>query len=187
MNQNQEKKFNLADIKVIIGLGNPGPKFMMTRHNIGFLIVDALVERCGVSMNKTDLMESIEVVLPNSTQKIILIKPQTFMNSSGKVIPGLLKKGIKAEHILVIHDELEKKFGALQIKFGGSHRGHNGLRSIADVIGLDFWRLRFGVDRPESHEKTDVGSYVLERYAPQEMAQLSEKIEKALQFLLSYY
>lgn len=185
MNQNQEKKFNLADIKVIIGLGNPGPKFAMTRHNIGFLIIDALADQCGVSMHKTDLMESVEAILPDSTQKIILIKPQIFMNNSGKVIPGLLKKGIKADQILVIHDELEKKFGVLQVKYGGSHRGHNGLRSIADVIGLNFWRLRFGVDRPESHEKTDVGSYVLERFLPQEITQLSEKIEKAVNVLLS--
>ena len=184
MNQNQERKFNLADIKVIIGLGNPGSKYRMTRHNIGFLIIDALVDYCGVIMNKSDLMEHGQAVLSNSEQKIILIKPQTFMNGSGKVLPSLLKKGIKVDQILVIHDELEKKFGVLQLKCGGSIRGHNGLRSIADFIGLDFWRLRFGVDRPQSHEKTDVGSYVLNSYSSEEMIQLANKIEKTVEFLL---
>ena len=93
---------------------------------------------------------------------ILLIKPQTFMNASGKVIPFLLKKGIKGENILVVHDELEMPFGKIKVKFGGSAKGHNGLRSIIDIIGKDFWRLSFGIDRPENRE--DVGQYVLSNF-----------------------
>ena len=184
MMQTQEKKFKLADIKVIIGLGNPGQKYHWTRHNIGFLILDALAAHCGIDFKKTDLMEWGEGIVPETSQKVILIKPQTFMNDSGQVISQLLKKGIKANQILVVHDELEKKFGVLQTRLGGSARGHNGLKSIADYLGLEFWRFRFGVDRPESHDKTDVGSYVLASFSPNELKELDSKIEQSLKFLL---
>ena len=116
------------NIKVIIGLGNPGTKYQRTRHNIGFLILDALAEKYNASWHTKDNREVAEIEI--NGKKIILIKPQTFMNSSGKIIPSLLKQGVKPENILVVHDELEKPFGKVELKIGGSHRGHNGLRSI---------------------------------------------------------
>ena len=96
-------------------------------------------------------------------KRIILIKPLTFMNTVGKIIPWLIKKGMTPDQILVIHDELEKPQGSIQIRFGGSARGHNGLRSIIGVIGPEFYRLRFGIGRPE--RKEDVGDWVLSNFA----------------------
>ena len=148
------------NIKAIIGLGNPGHQYRNNRHNIGFKVLDALAEQHGALWLSKPLMQVTDIQLNN--KKVILIKPQTFMNSSGQVISFLQKKGIDAENILVVHDELEKKFGSIMIRQGGSHRGHNGLRSIIGSCGQDFWRIRFGVGRPEN--KDDVSDYVLSNF-----------------------
>jgi PTH1 family peptidyl-tRNA hydrolase len=160
-------------IKAIIGLGNPGPKFRYHRHNIGFLVVDALVERAGGTWQHKDLFDLAEIQLGG--KKIYCLKPLTFMNASGKVIPFLQKQGIAPEQILVVHDELEKPFGAVSVKCGGSARGHNGLRSIIGVCGDQFYRLRFGIGRPE--RKEDVPDWVLTDFSEpkQELASLIEK------------
>jgi len=171
-----EKK--ISDIKAVIGLGNPGKKYYTTRHSIGFRILDALAQRNGVSWKEKDNMELTEINVDG--KNILLIKPQTFMNDSGKVIPFLLKKGITPENIVVVHDELEMPFGKMKIKKGGSARGHNGLRSIIDVIGKDFYRLSFGIARPEKRE--DVADYVLRDFA--EHADIVEEfIEEAVDML----
>jgi len=138
------------DIKAIIGLGNPGPKYALNRHNIGFLIVDQLADRYNVFWEYRPNMELSTVNIGG--KNVLLIKPQTFMNDSGKVVPFLQKKGIKAENILVVHDELEFPFGKVKIRQGGSARGHNGLRSIIDRCGKEFVRLRFGIGRPVTKE-----------------------------------
>lgn len=153
----QEKK----DIKALIGLGNPGPKFVHTRHNIGFKVLDALVNTYAGSWQTKNNMELAELRI--NDKKVVLIKPQTFMNNSGEVIPFLNKQGIKAENILVVHDELEVPFGKVKSKFGGSAKGHNGLRSIISYCGLDFMRLRVGIGRPEHKEM--VGDYVLQSFS----------------------
>lgn len=157
----------MSSIKVIIGLGNPGQKFHLNRHNIGFLILDALAEKYHASWSKKPDRETAEITIHDNA--ILLIKPQTFMNDSGKVIPSLAKQGIKAENILVIHDELEKPFGKVEFKTGGSHKGHNGLRSIIASCGADFHRLRFGIGRPENKE--DVADYVLSNFSRNENIQ----------------
>ena len=155
------KKITLLPITVIIGLGNPGKQYYYTRHSIGFRVVDELARKYdGIWKSKKE-MEIAEVVIHG--KKIMLVKPETFMNDSGKVIPFLRKQGINPENILVVHDELEKPFGTLAFKIGGSHRGHNGLRSIIAVCGPDFARLRFGIGRPESRD--EVGDYVLQNFA----------------------
>ena len=153
----QEKKL---DIKAIIGLGNPGPRFVAHRHNIGFMVLDALADAYSAQWQSKESMEV--ATLSVDGKKVLLIKPQTFMNASGKVIPFLSKQGIAPENILVIHDELEKPFGHISITFGGSARGHNGLRSIIERCGKDFARLRFGIGRPQ--DKAEVGNYVLSRF-----------------------
>lgn len=151
-------------IKIIIGLGNPGTKYHHTRHNIGFLVLDALAEKHHTSWQKKPDREIAEIEI--NGEKIILVKPQTFMNSSGKVIPSLLKQGITTNNLLVVHDELEKPFGKIEFKTGGSHRGHNGLRSIMEHCGADFHRLRCGIGRPENKE--DVPDYVLSNFSHHE-------------------
>ncbi len=150
----------MSQIKVIIGLGNPGKKYQFTRHNIGFRILDALAEKYNASWKAKDNYESAEIDI--NGKRILLIKPQTFMNNSGNIIPMLTKQGIKPENILVVHDELEKSFGKIEFKTGGSHKGHNGLRSIIEKCGPDFHRLRFGIARPENKE--DVPDYVLSNF-----------------------
>jgi len=170
------------EIKAIIGLGNPGPKYYRNRHNIGFRIVDALAHRFnGIWDSKPDM----EVTTANINGKnVFLIKPQTFMNSSGHVIPFLQKKGIKPENILVIHDELEFPFGKIRIRVGGSARGHNGLRSIIGYCGKDFLRLRFGVGRPEVKEM--VGQYVLQNFS-ESPEQVDELIDQAVDLIADLF
>ena len=167
-----------SDIKAIIGLGNPGPKYYSTRHSIGFRVLDELAKRYVEEWQTRDDQEYANIRI--NERPVILIKPQTFMNSSGRVIPGLLKKGIRAENILVIHDELEIPFSTLKFKMGGSHRGHNGLRSIMEVCGKEFMRLRFGIGRPEDEQPID--QYVLSPFGPSQevellIAQASDMVE----------
>jgi PTH1 family peptidyl-tRNA hydrolase len=164
------------NIKVVIGLGNIGPKYDRTRHNIGFKVLDQLAQEYSGSWSKKELFESAVIDLNN--QQVLLIKPHTFMNSSGKVVPFLQKKGITPEQILIVHDELEKQFGVVAVKFGGSHKGHNGLRSIIEFAGADFWRLRFGIGRPD--DKAQVPNYVL---AP--FTESQEEIDRLLDAAIS--
>ena len=148
-------------IKAIIGLGNPGPRFHNTRHNIGFMILDALADQHQASWSTKDIMEISTIKIHD--QKIILIKPQTFMNLSGQVLPSLKKQGINPNEILVVHDDIDIPVGSLKWRFGGSPRGHNGLKSIISYIGSDFLRFRFGVDRPAVKE--NVPDYVLQKFS----------------------
>lgn len=169
--------FDPAHIKACIGLGNPGQKYVYTRHNIGFRCVETLAQHLGVSWKSTPLMDIAESTNPATGKPLYLIKPQTFMNESGKVLHFLLKKGIKPEELLVFHDELEKPFGFTGISFSGSAKGHNGLRSIIGVVGSDFWRLKFGIGRPLNKE--DVAAYVLGQFALIELAAIPEHLEAA--------
>ena len=180
-------EFDKKSLKAIVGLGNPGAKHSKNRHNIGYLVVDELAKLFNASWYSTSKSEYAEIRLGDdlydlSLPLVRLIKPTTYMNSSGQAILSLQKKGIKPDEILVVHDELEKPFGHLSIRFGGSARGHNGLRSIIDVIGKDFWRLRFGISRPDN--KDLVGDYVLSNFSKEEDAELSELIDTACRKLL---
>lgn len=160
-------------IKVLIGLGNPGAAYYHQRHSIGFKILDTLADEYGAVWSKKDQAEVATIDIDG--RSIILIKPQTYMNSSGAVIPALTKKGIKPDEIMVVHDELEMPFGKIATKLGGSAKGHNGLKSIIERCGDQFYRLRFGIGRPEQRE--EVPHYVLAPFAePQEkVAQLIEQ------------
>lgn len=149
------------DIKACIGLGNPGHTYYNQRHSIGFRVLDALADQHGAQWRTKDRMEVAEILL--NDHKVLLIKPQTFMNNSGAILPFLTKQGIKAENILVVHDELELPFGKLASKQGGSAKGHNGLKSIITACGENFYRLRFGIGRPAQRE--DVPDYVLQPFA----------------------
>ncbi|HEV2916151.1 MAG TPA: aminoacyl-tRNA hydrolase [Candidatus Babeliales bacterium] len=154
----------IKNIKAIIGLGNPGPTYYRTRHSIGYRIIDELAERFGGTWHNRDILQTATIAI--NDQPVLLIKSNTYMNDSGKAIPFILKKGIKPEEILVIHDELEKPFGTIGFKIDGSHRGHNGLRSIIQVCGNAFARLRIGIGRPE--KKEDVPEYVLKPFTQSE-------------------
>src|SRR3990167_355035 len=164
-----------TSIKAIIGLGNPGHSYEKTRHSIGFRVVDALAAQHGLSWKLKDTLAYAELPAPGGT--LLLIKPQTFMNNSGQALPFLLKRGIQPAEIIVVHDELEKPFGTVQLKFAGSHKGHNGLKSLIAVVGPDFWRLRCGIGRPD--DKNEVSDYVLKPFSePKE--QVEAMIQSAL-------
>lgn len=181
-----QKKFDLHLIKAIIGLGNPGPNYYKTRHSIGFRIVDEIAQQLGVTFNKTTDKEYTQARVTLNDDSLIsmyLIKPLTFVNKSGDVIPFLQKKGVQPEEILVVHDELEKKFGHLSIKFGGGAKGHNGLRSIINFIGKDFWRLRFGISRP--NDRTEVSNYVLSNFSNEEESQIPNLLQKAVNLIFA--
>jgi PTH1 family peptidyl-tRNA hydrolase len=157
-------------IKLIIGLGNPGQSFYKHRHSIGFRVLDALAEKYHAQWKEKDKMLITEISLDDNN--VYLVKPQTFMNNSGQVLAYFTKKGIKPEEILVVHDELELPVGKVNHKFGGSARGHNGLKSIITYIGDLFHRIRIGIGRPENRE--DVPDYVLQAF--EEGEPLVEKI-----------
>ncbi len=161
--------YDKDQIRAIIGLGNPGAKYYKTRHSIGFRVLDELARVNGSSWQENNNMMYASVS-GIALQTVYLIKPQTFMNTSGEVMPWLNKKGIKGNQIIVVHDELEKSFGVNSIKFSGSAKGHNGLRSIIGMIGQDFWRLRFGIGRPQA--ETSVSDYVLNPFSQKEEQQL---------------
>lgn len=172
--------YDKNNIRAIIGLGNPGDKYYKTRHSIGFRVVDELVEQCGGSWHEVGKM-TYATLTDFAPHSVYVIKPLTFMNTSGEVIPWLTKKGIKGDQIVVVHDELEKPFGSKLVKFGGSAKGHNGLRSIIGMIGMDFWRLRFGIGRPQG--ESSVSDFVLQPFNQQEEAELPNLISAACKLL----
>ena len=167
-------------IKAIVGLGNPGPRFFFTRHNSGFLVLDALAQRYNAQWRQRD--NYLYTTISTNDHSIMLIKPQTFMNQSGDIFTALKKQNIRKENILIIHDELELPFGTIKVKFDGSAKGHNGLKSIIQAIGKDFLRLRFGIGRPQN--KNDVPEYVLENFTDKHA--LTTTIDKAVNTLLNY-
>lgn len=158
------------NFKAIIGLGNPGHLYSNTRHNIGFIIIDKLAELHAVKWQNKNNLEFANIEINN--QPVLLIKPLTYMNNSGEIVPFLSKKNIKPEDSLIIHDELEKQLGYIGIKLGGSAKGHNGLKSFITHWGDKFWRLKFGISRPINKE--DVPNYVLAKFQenPEQINQL---------------
>ncbi len=133
---------------LIVGLGNPGPKYELTRHNIGFLAIDALCDKYALGDMKSSfhgnfLKGSIE------GEPVVLLKPETFMNKSGQsVLPAAQFFKVPLEKIVVIHDDLDLKLGELRIKKGGGNSGHNGLKDISQALGNDYIRVRLGIGRP---------------------------------------
>jgi PTH1 family peptidyl-tRNA hydrolase len=157
----------------IAGLGNPGREYRGTRHNLGFAVIDALLEECARS-GKTEELPGAKFkcalwryVPSDLPQRHLLVKPLTFMNLSGDALAPLLRRcGIPARRLLVLHDELDFASGRVKLKFGGGSAGHNGLKSIMERIGTpDFHRLRIGIGRPVGDDATD---RVLGRPAPEE-------------------
>jgi peptidyl-tRNA hydrolase, PTH1 family len=172
----------VKDIKAIMGLGNPGISYYKTRHSIGYRVVDALAERFGGTWQDRGALQTAHVTI--NEQPVLLVKSNAYMNDSGNAIPFILKKGIQPTQLLVIHDELEKPFGTMAFKIGGSHRGHNGLRSIIGVCGDEFARLRIGIGRPE--QKEEVSDYVLQRFTQPE-DELQALIDRAVTAIENIY
>jgi PTH1 family peptidyl-tRNA hydrolase len=154
-------------VTLFVGLGNPGAKYENTRHNIGFRVIDKLVD----DSNARDISKSsFEGELYRSTNALFL-KPTTFMNLSGKsviAVKNFFK--IDLEDIIVIHDDIDLPFGAVRFKKGGGHGGHNGLKSIDAAVGKEYIRVRVGVDKPQY--KSQVADYVLSDFSSIESSKL---------------
>ncbi len=165
-------------MKIIIGLGNPGRKYEQTRHNAGFMVVDAIARslRFALSQEKYHALVGKARI---GDEDVVLAKPQTFMNESGRSAGAVLRYTYgKPADLIVIHDELDLPLGTVRVKSGGGHGGHNGLRSIIEHIGSpDFIRVRVGVGRPEPG--TDAAKYVLSTFRPDERALAAEAVECA--------
>jgi peptidyl-tRNA hydrolase, PTH1 family len=149
-------------LRIIVGLGNPGPEHLVTRHNAGFWFVDLLARRHGGEFRDYRKYSGETARITLSEREIILLKPTTYMNRSGLSVRQLSEfYKIAPEEILVAHDELDLPVGSVRLKQGGGHGGHNGLRDTIVHIGETFWRLRLGIGHPGN--KAEVIDYVLTR------------------------
>lgn len=173
-------------MKLLVGLGNIGKEYVSTRHNFGFLLLDKIVDDYGFSLQSKKFKSEIftgEI----SGQKIIAIKPQTFMNLSGIAVLEVAKFfKIPLKDILVLHDDVDFELGKIKVKIGGGSAGHNGLKSIDEIVGKNYQRLRLGVGRPQNKE-FDTADYVLGKFSREEMKKVEEvnsKISKLIPDLL---
>jgi PTH1 family peptidyl-tRNA hydrolase len=149
-------------LRIIVGLGNPGPEHQVTRHNAGFWFVDVLARRHGAEFRDYRKFSGETARISIGGQDIVLLKPTTYMNRSGLSVRQLSDfYKVVADEILVAHDELDLAVGTVRLKHGGGHGGHNGLRDTIAHIGESFWRLRLGIGHPGN--KAEVIDYVLTR------------------------
>ena len=168
---------------LFVGLGNPGSQYEETRHNIGFKVIDKLVDDFGAR----DISKiSFHGQLYRSTDTLFL-KPTTYMNLSGKsVFPVKQFFKVELENIIVVHDDIDLPFGAVRFKKGGGHGGHNGLKSIDGLLGKEYIRVRVGIGKPE--HKTQVADYVLHNFSAEEvdvLPLLITHVSKACKALLT--
>ena len=165
-------------LKLIVGLGNPGPEHADTRHNAGFWCVDRLAERLGGSLRPHARYHGDVGRVAIGDAEVWLLKPMTYMNRSGLAVRALAEyMRIVPAEILVVHDELDLPLGVVRLKQGGGAGGHNGLKDIITQIGDGFWRLRLGIGRPA--HAAEVIDYVLRRASKAEQLQLDAAVEAA--------
>jgi PTH1 family peptidyl-tRNA hydrolase len=164
---------DMAESWLIVGLGNPGPRYELTRHNVGQLVVDELAGRRNESFKAHKAnARVVETWLRPGGPKLILAKPNTFMNVSGGPVAGLAKfYGIAPDHVVVVHDELDIPFDTIKLKVGGGHGGHNGVRDVAKALDTaEFPRVRVGIGRPMGRQ--DPADWVLDPFGATERKNL---------------
>ncbi len=171
-----------SGLKLIAGLGNPGSQYEKTRHNAGFWFVDALASQFGVQFKGEAVFQGELARFDRGKQAILLLKPATFMNHSGRSVACVARYlKLEPDEILVVHDELEFLPGVVKLKVGGGHGGHNGLRDIIAHMGSpNFARLRIGIGRPV--EKNHVSQYVLDRPGKCDSGQIASAIDRAMSY-----
>jgi len=169
----------MAEPLLVVGLGNPGPQYAKTRHNVGFMVADLLAARLGAPF-KVHKRSGAEIVTGRlGNRSVVVAKPRTFMNESGRHIGPLAKfYSVSPADMIVIHDELDIDFGKIRLKLGGGEGGHNGLRSVANALGTkDFQRVRIGIGRPPGRK--DPAAFVLEPFTAAERSELATICELA--------
>ena len=153
-------------MRLLVGLGNPGARYARNRHNIGFMAADAIARRHGFPTFRIRFKGELADA-PIGGERVLLLKPQTFMNDSGESVGDAARFfKIPPDDIVVIHDEIDLRPGKLRVKRGGGNAGHNGLRSIDACLGPDYWRVRIGVGHPGIKEL--VQPYVLQNFSDEE-------------------
>lgn len=164
-------------MKLIVGLGNPGKEYERTRHNAGFLTIDNLIKKLNIELDKHKC-KSIYGIYKHGNEKIIIAKPQTFMNSSGEAVSSLMKfYDINVKDIIVVHDDLDLPLGKLRIRYQGSCGGQNGMRNIIDLLGTsEINRMRIGIS---NDKKIDTIDYVLGKFSKQDFEVFKKAADKA--------
>jgi peptidyl-tRNA hydrolase, PTH1 family len=167
---------------LVVGLGNPGPSYATTRHNVGRLVVELLAERVGASFTshrrgRADVLETRMGGPPGV--RAVLARPRSYMNESGGSVAALRDFfKVRIDHLVVVHDELDIPFGTLRVKQGGGDNGHNGVRSVRAALGTgDFCRVRVGIGRPPG--RLDPAVFVLKPYSATERAELPLLVDRA--------
>lgn len=169
-------------LRIIAGLGNPGPEHQLTRHNAGFWFVDALAAKLGGSFRSHSRFQGEICRVQLCGSEVTLLKPTTYMNRSGLAVRALADyTKVPAAEILVVHDELDLPLGDARFKLGGGHGGNNGVRDVSTHLGPDYWRLRLGIGHPG--DKSQVIDYVLHRASKEDEAKIITAINLALDAL----
>lgn len=171
-------------LDLIVGLGNPGPEYLLTRHNVGFWFADAVADRYGARFRRDRKLQGETAEVEIAGQRVRVLKPQTSMNLSGQSVGAAVAYyKIPTEHLLVVYDEIDLPPGRAKLKLGGGHAGHNGLRSIVEHVGASFWRLRIGVGHPGPGRRDEVVGHVLNRAPADEERLILETVGEALDVL----
>ncbi len=168
---------------LVAGLGNPGPEYAKTRHNVGFWLAEALTRDCGGNLTRHKRAQALVCetrIGGQPGERVVVVEPLSFMNASGGPVKALLDfYSVPVEHLIVAHDELDIPLGSIRVKFGGGDNGHNGLRSIRSALGSgEFSRIRLGIGRPPGRQ--DPADFVLKPFAAAQRVEAETMIERAV-------
>ncbi|MBC7743301.1 MAG: aminoacyl-tRNA hydrolase [Bdellovibrionaceae bacterium] len=169
---------------LVIGLGNPGCKYAMTRHNVGFMVMDVWMNSINAGNYRDEHKaetKKFKLDIEKKSEEILVMKPQTFMNLSGQSVQAAMAfYKIPLEQILIVHDDVDQPLGSMKFHKNRGHGGQNGVRNITELLGtMDYARLKIGVGRPE-HPGFDIGDYVLSAFTKDEDKVLKKVVEKAI-------
>ncbi len=168
---------------LVVGLGNPGCKYVLTRHNVGFMVMDAWMNSLNAGNYRDEHKaetKKFKLEVDGKSEEILVVKPQTFMNLSGESVQALMAfYKIPLTHLLVVHDDIDQPLGSMKFQKNRGHGGQNGVKNISQLIGMDYCRLKIGVGRPE-HPGFDIADYVLSAFSKEEDKVLKPIVEKAI-------
>jgi len=175
-------------MKLIIGLGNPGKEYAKTRHNVGFMVIDALAKNLGVDFKLNKKFQAEIAVIKNGKEEIVLVKPQTFMNLSGTTVRAVMDfYKLSSKDIVVIHDDKDILFGQVKYQTDRSAAGHNGIKSLIEHLGTqDFARIRVGVAWGDKEKMGDTAEFVLRNFTKTELESLGGIVEEICEKLKKY-
>lgn len=170
-------------ITVIAGLGNPGLKYRNTRHNIGFAVVDKLASKLGGVWKHEAKFEADIAIVTYDGRKLMLVKPQTFMNASGRALGAILRyRKLDVSSLLVVYDDITLDLARVKLSLNGSHGGHNGISDLLEQVGAGFLRYRIGVGA-KPHKEMDLADYVLSQFTQNEQLILADLMPKSIEHI----